>query len=79
MTAYGNDRTHGGLGFGERNSGGVSILDFVVAYDLTIVNSHFKEDHLVSFRCLIIKNHIDYFLIKVNNMGDVSRLYSDTE
>jgi len=43
---------HGGFGFGERNNGGVSVLDFVVAYDLLVVNSFFKkmEDHLVTFR-----------------------------
>ena len=37
---------HGGFGFGERNNGGVSVLDFAVAYDLLVVNSSFKkEDH----------------------------------
>jgi len=43
---------HGGLGYGERNNGGVSILDFVVAYELLIVNSYFrkKEEHLVTFK-----------------------------
>jgi len=47
-----HDRTHGGFGFGERNSGGVAILDFILAFDLTIVNFLFKkrESHLVTFR-----------------------------
>jgi len=42
----------GGCGYGERNSGGVSILDFAIAYNLIIVNSLFKkkEEHLVTFR-----------------------------
>jgi len=42
---------HGGFRFGERNSAGVAILDFAVAFDLTIVNSLFKkkENYLVTF------------------------------
>jgi len=31
--------THGGFGYGERNSGGVALLDFAVAFDMRIVNS----------------------------------------
>jgi len=34
---------HGGFGFGERNNGGVSILEFAVAYELSIVNFYFKK------------------------------------
>jgi len=36
-------RTHGGFVFGERNSGGVALLDFAVTFDLSIVNSLFKK------------------------------------
>jgi len=36
----GYDTVHGGFGFGERNSGGVSVLDFAVAYELLVVNSY---------------------------------------
>ena len=36
-------RTHGGFEFGERNSVGVELLDFAVAFDLTIVNSLLKR------------------------------------
>ena len=50
--AYGYVRTHGGFRFGERNSGGKAVLDFAIAFDLTVVNSLFKkkEEHLVTFR-----------------------------
>jgi len=47
----GYEMVHGGLGYGVRNSGELSILDFAVAYDLSIVNSYFRkrEEHLVTF------------------------------
>ena len=65
--ADGYDRTHVGFGNGVINSREVSILDFVTAYDLVIVNSLFKkkEDHLVTFRSGATKTQTDYFLIKV--------------
>jgi len=64
----GYDTTHGGFGYGVSNNGGVSILDFAVAYDLLAVNSYFKkkEDHLVTFRSGSIKTQIDYFLMRAN-------------
>ena len=34
----GYDTAHGGFGFGKRNNGGVSVLDFAVAYELLVVN-----------------------------------------
>jgi len=60
--------THGDFGFGDKNSGGVAILDFAVACDLTIVNSLFKkkENHLVTFRSGNSKTSIEYFLIREN-------------
>ena len=46
------DAAHGGFGYGKRNNGGVSVLDFAIAYDLLVANSFFKkkENHLVTFR-----------------------------
>ena len=68
--AEGYETVHGGLGYGVRNSGGVSILDFAVAYDLSIVNSYFRkrEEHLVTFRSRSARTQIDYFLIRANSM-----------
>ena len=65
----GYDITHGGFGFGDRNSGGVAILDFALAFDLMIVNSVFKkkENHLVTFRSGSSKTQIDCFLIRANH------------
>jgi len=64
--AAGYDGVHGGFGFGERNPGGVSVLDFAVAFDLLVANSLFmkKEDHLVTFRSSSCKTQIDYFLTR---------------
>jgi len=47
----------------------VAILDFVVAYDLVIVNSHFKKkgNLLVTFWSGISETQIDYVLIMANN------------
>jgi len=59
----------GGFGFGERNNGGVSVLDFGMAYDLLAVNSFFKkkEDHLVTFRSGSVRTQIDYFLTRADS------------
>ena len=69
----GYDMAHGGFGFLERNNGGVSILDFAVAYKLSAVNSYFKkkEDHLVTFKIGNVRTQIDYFLVRANNRGCV--------
>ena len=60
--------THGGFGYGERNSAGVAIQDFIGAFDLIIVNILFKkkEDHLVTFRSANSKTQINYFLMRAN-------------
>ena len=65
----GYDAAHRGFSFGERNNGGVSVLDFAVAYELLVVNSFFKkkEDHLVTFKSGSLKTQIDYFLTRVDS------------
>jgi len=47
----------------------VSILDFAVAYELSIVNSDFKkkEEHLITFHNESTKTQIDYFLVRANS------------
>jgi len=65
----GYETVHGGLGYRERNSGGVSILDFAVAYDLSIINSYFRkrDEHLITFKGGSARTQIDYFLIRAND------------
>jgi len=67
--AEGYETVQGGLGYGVRNSGGVSVLDFAVAYDMSIVNSYFKkrEEHLVTFSSGSARMQIDYFLMRANS------------
>jgi len=68
VQADGCDTAHGGFSYGERNNGEVTVLDFVIFYELLVVNSLFKkkEDHLVTFKSGSIKTQIDHFLIRAN-------------
>jgi len=65
----GYDAVHASFDFGERNTGGISVLDFVVAFDLLVVNSLFmkKEDHLVTFKSGSCRTQIDYFLTRTDS------------
>ena len=65
----GYESAHGGFDFGVRNSGGVVVLDFSIAYDLLVVNSlsKKKEDHLVTFKSGSFKTQIDYFLTRADS------------
>nr|XP_016511796.1 PREDICTED: craniofacial development protein 2-like [Nicotiana tabacum] len=48
LSAGGYTEVHGGFGFGERNGGGIALLDFAKAFDLVIANSSFtkRDEHL---------------------------------
>jgi hypothetical protein len=39
----GFERVHGGFGYGEQNQEGENILNFVIAYDLMVVNTFFRK------------------------------------
>ncbi|XP_070023427.1 uncharacterized protein [Nicotiana sylvestris] len=67
----GHGEVHGGFGFGERNRGGTSMLDFAKAFGLVIANSSFpkREDHLFTFQNAMAKTHIDYLLLKRYGRG----------
>nr|XP_016509117.1 PREDICTED: craniofacial development protein 2-like [Nicotiana tabacum] len=67
----GYDDVHGGFGFGDRNGGGTSLLDFARAFDLVIANSSFpkKREHLVTFRSSVAETQIDYLLCRKSNRG----------
>uniref|UniRef100_A0A1S4CKI2 Craniofacial development protein 2-like n=1 Tax=Nicotiana tabacum TaxID=4097 RepID=A0A1S4CKI2_TOBAC len=74
-TSGGHGDVHGGFGFGDRNGGGTSLLDFARAFDLVIANSSFpkKREHLVTFRSLVGETQIDYLLCRKFDRG----LYMD--
>ncbi|XP_019237963.1 PREDICTED: craniofacial development protein 2-like [Nicotiana attenuata] len=65
-SAGGYTEVHGGFGFGERNGGGTSLLDFSKAFDLLIANSSFskREEHLVTYQSSVVKTQIDYLLLR---------------
>ncbi|XP_070008611.1 uncharacterized protein [Nicotiana sylvestris] len=62
---------HGSFGFGDRNGGGTSLLDFAKAFELVIANSTFpkREEHLVTFRSSVAKTQIDYLLLRRCDRG----------
>uniref|UniRef100_A0A1S4CR48 Craniofacial development protein 2-like n=1 Tax=Nicotiana tabacum TaxID=4097 RepID=A0A1S4CR48_TOBAC len=51
-SAGGYNEVHDGFGFGERNGGGISLLDFAKAFDLVIANSSFMKqyEHLITYQ-----------------------------
>ncbi|XP_070017988.1 uncharacterized protein [Nicotiana sylvestris] len=65
-SAGGYTEVHGGFGFGERNGGDTSLLDFTKAFELVIANSSFPkwEEHLVTFKSLVARTQNDYLLLK---------------
>ncbi|XP_055800347.1 uncharacterized protein LOC129869743 [Solanum dulcamara] len=62
----GYDEVYGGFGFGCRNGGGASLLEFAKAFGLIVANSSFlkKEEHLVTFRSLRKTMQIDFLLLR---------------
>ncbi|XP_070035188.1 uncharacterized protein [Nicotiana tomentosiformis] len=65
------DDVHGGFGFGDRNGGGTSLLDFARAFDLVIAKSSFpkKREHLVTLRSSVAETQIDYLLYRKFDRG----------
>ncbi|XP_070028811.1 uncharacterized protein [Nicotiana sylvestris] len=65
-SAGGYTEVHGGFGFGERNGGGTSLLDFAKTFNLVIANSSFpkREEHLVTYQSSVAKTQIDYLLLQ---------------
>ncbi|XP_009603705.2 uncharacterized protein [Nicotiana tomentosiformis] len=65
-TYVGYDDLHAGFGFGDRNGGGTSLLDFARAFDLVIANSSFpkKRENLVTFRSSVAETQIDYLFCR---------------
>jgi hypothetical protein len=62
----GYEIVHGGHGFGDRNDGGESILDFTMAYDFVLVNTCFKKrtEHLITYKSGTHKSQIDFFITR---------------
>ncbi|KAJ7952361.1 Retrovirus-related Pol polyprotein LINE-1 [Quillaja saponaria] len=65
-TNEGFERVHGGYGYGVKNEGGESILDFAIAYGLILANTFFKkrESHLITFSSGPNKSQIDFVMTR---------------
>ncbi|KAG5584639.1 hypothetical protein H5410_045073, partial [Solanum commersonii] len=57
ITLRGYDNVHGGLGFGDRNEGGVLLLEFAKAFEL------------VTYRSSVVKIEINYLLLRKYDRG----------
>lgn len=57
---------HGGLGFGDLNEEGQTILEFSLAYDFRVMNTCFKkrEEHLITYKSGRSRSQIDFFLVR---------------
>nr|GEY79900.1 retrovirus-related Pol polyprotein LINE-1 [Tanacetum cinerariifolium] len=60
----------GGFGYGVRHEKGRVILDFAIAHDLVVVNSHFKkrDHHLVTFQSEGRCTQIDYLMVRKGDL-----------
>ncbi|XP_070040991.1 uncharacterized protein [Nicotiana tomentosiformis] len=78
-TTRGYGEVHGGFGFGERNGGGTSLLDFAKAFGLVIANSSFpkRDEHLVTFQNAMATTQIDYILLRRCDRGLCKDLVQD--
>ena len=62
----GYEGVHGGYGLGARNTEGERILEFSVAHNLVVTNSHFrkKPSHIVTYKSGTSISQIDYILVR---------------
>ena len=72
----GFEDTHGGHGYGIRNSDGVRMLDFCVANRLAIANTFFKKKHsrLITYSSGGAYTQIDFLVVKRSNLRHVKNV-----
>ncbi|XP_019225944.1 PREDICTED: craniofacial development protein 2-like [Nicotiana attenuata] len=65
------DDVHSDFGYGDRNGGATSLLDFARMFDLVIAKSSFpkKMEHLVTFQSLVVETQIVYLLCRKSDRG----------
>ena len=71
--ANGYEGVHGGHGYGLRNTKGERILEFVVAHDLVVANTHFhkKDNHLINYHSGGNSNQIDYIHVRKSDFKQI--------
>ncbi|XP_059294748.1 uncharacterized protein LOC132047769 [Lycium ferocissimum] len=62
---------HGGFGFGDRNRGGILLLEFVKAFGLVVANSSFpkRKQHLITFHSSTAVTQINFLLLRKDDKG----------
>ena len=63
-------RIHGGLGMGERNEEGETIIDFALAFDMALVNTFFTKKEYVTYRSGGRESHIDFILYRRKHLRE---------
>ena len=74
--ANGYKGVHGGHGYGLRNTEGERILEFAVAHDLVVGNTHFhkKENNLITYQSGGNSSQIDYILVRKSDFKQVRNI-----
>ena len=64
---------HGGKGYGSRNREGVSILEFAMANNMVVTNTHFTKtsNHLITYHSGDDNTQVDYILTKKQHLSMV--------
>ena len=61
---------HGGLGMGERNEKGETIIDFALAFDMALVNTFFTKKEYVTYRSGGRESQIDFILYRRKHLRE---------
>ena len=71
--ADGYEGIHGGKGYGSRNKEGESLLEFAMANNMVVTNTHFtkKENHLVTYNSGPYQSQVDYVLTRKQHLSVV--------
>jgi len=69
----GNDGTHGGFGYGDRNADGSRILEFADGLNLVICNTLFmkQQSQMVTYAAGPVKSTVDYIIVRQENKAKV--------
>ena len=63
-------RIHGGLGMGDRNEEGETIIDFALAFDMALVNTFFTKKEYVTYRSGGKESQIDFILCRRKHLRE---------
>jgi len=72
----GYDGTHGGFGYGDRNTDGSRILEFADGLNLVICNTLFvkQESQLVTYAAGPVKSTVDYIIAQQEDKAKVRNI-----